>query len=171
MRKDVYPHMDFEQYIADRLSKGASVEDLAKEMTDTLNKKQKELAKAEEARETIYTTLIDGVNEAIDTDNPTFETAARLAAAYAAREYKNWDVDTINAFIKEAADILKTTAAVADLRAHSDPFVQTMDKMMEEIFGIPAPTGAPVKARESSPKENETSDKVKINRFLQKMGW
>ena len=51
MRKDVYPHMNFEQYIADRLSKGASVEDLAKEMTDTLNKKQKELAEQKKKEE------------------------------------------------------------------------------------------------------------------------
>ena len=163
--------MDFEQYIADRLSKGASVEDLAKEMTDALNKKQKELARAEDARETIYTTLLDSVNEAIDTDNPTFETAARLAAAYAVRKYKNWNVDTINAFIEEITGLIRSTASVTDRRACHDPVVETMDKMLEEVFGIPAPTGAPPKGQESSPKKNETSDKAKINQFLQKMGW
>ena len=167
--------MNYEQMIADSLRNGESLEDLARNFTAALNKKQKEieLAKKEEmARDNRYDGLIDNINAAIDVAAIDLKTAASAATAYVIDEHDDWDLQTIDQFYTEALQSLQALEEIYVKRLEGDPVIKALDKFCSMFDRpTPAPIGAPLKGCTCETKKNEPGDKEKIKQFLKDMGW
>lgn len=163
--------MNYEQMIADSLRNGESLEDLARNFTAALNKKQKELDQ-EEILDKRYDGLIDSINAAIDVGDVDFKTAASAATAHIIDEHDDWDLQTIDQFYTEALQSLQALEEIYVKRLEGDPVIKAFDKFCS-MFDRPTqvPTGAPHKGCTCGTKKDEPGDKEKIKQFLKDMGW
>lgn len=162
--------MDFDNYISSRLKEGATIEDIAKEFTATLNKKQKEL-EVSETRTKFRNAAFNALDAAFDTGHWSLNDVVAAAVVYAMEAHSDWGIDTLQAFKREVQEMVHEVESVTELRRRGDPGVQLMDKILEGFKKVPEPIGAPYKGCTGSTKENKTSDEEKINEFLKKMRW
>lgn len=152
---------NLEEYILSLFKKGATEEDVAKQVTDSINKAIAEQKKQEEAERAEFQEKI--------TRKAAEQIADALGYFYNAFNEpelaKSFDCDE---GIEELIAILKETIKIAksDFWAKCEEFAEKLEKELKSLSDDPKPK----KPIELFPKKQNDTDSV-LNKFLRDMGW
>lgn len=140
--------MDFEAMIRDAQKAGLTVDDIAKQFSNTLNAVQQEdqrKKKANEDKEYFIEGLKDRFNEFECWDSYDEDDAAAFYTIVMAKKHPNWGIAELKDFNKGLNDLIQIYNKVSD----------AFDNVLGSLFGV---------------EDKDESDDEKLSRFLKNIG-
>lgn len=142
--------MDFEAMIRDAQKTGLTIDDIAKQFSNTLNAVQQEdqrKKKASEDKEYFIEALKDRFDEIKCWDSYDEDDAAAFYTIVMAKEHPNWDLAELKDFRHGLKDLIQVYNKISD----------AFDNVLNSLFGTDV-------------EDKDESDDEKLNRFLKNIG-